>query len=112
MSIATLQNDTARIFTISTSRDAINGIVNTSVFRAAEPVRRYKKRQGNRAIAGEDGIEREYRLIFQPSVTINQSDFIYVQGLKHDEAVEYAPGDGGLNHHLEVDMRLLSGRSS
>lgn len=111
MSIRTLQDDEARIFTISTSRNAIGGIVDTSVFREAVPVRRYKRSQGSQVIAGEDGIRREYRMIFGPDVTINQSDYIYVQGVKHDEAVLYSPSSASLNHHKEVDVRQLSGDS-
>lgn len=112
MSIATLQNQTARIFTISTSRNSMSGIVNTSVFREAVPVRRYKRnvKQGAGDIAGEDGIDRAYRLIFQPDVVINQTDYIYIDGEKHDEGIRYDPG--GQGNHLEVDVRNISGRSS
>lgn len=112
MSIRTLQNDTARIFTISTSHDDMAGRVDTSSLRLSTPVRRYKRSLNAREIAGQDGVVRDYRMIFSSSVTINDTDYIYVQGLKHDLPLTYAPGNGGLNHHIEVDVRQIDGRTS
>ncbi len=116
MSIATLQNDTARLFSIGifNTRDAIGGVVSSSTFRETVPVRVYKFKQGGSTapLAGEDGILREFRLVFQAGVTINQSDFIYVQGILYDECVVYEPGNSGLDHHVEVNARSISVRSA
>ncbi len=112
MSIKSLLNDTARIFTISTSRDALSGVVNSSSFRLSTPARRWKLSQAQRIMSGEDGIERSYRIVVSSSVAINQSDFIYIQGIKHDELRAYKPGNMGLNHHIEIDARVLSAASS
>lgn len=115
MSIATIQNDTARIFSVtSTTRDAIGGVIDSSSFREAVPVRVYKFKQGGSTapLAGEDGILREFRMIFQAGVTINQSDFVYVQGIKYDECVVYQPGNSGRDHHVEVNARSISVRSA
>ncbi len=69
MSLASLLNDTARIYSISTSHDNLGGIVNTSSFVAAVPCRRWKRSLGAGEIAGQDNVRREYRVAFNPSTT-------------------------------------------
>ncbi len=112
MSLASLLNDTARIYSISTSHDNLGGIVNTSSFVAAVPCRRWKRSLGAGEIAGQDNVRREYRVAFNPSTTVTEGDIIYIQGIKHDKPRTYRPGDMGLNHHMEVDVRQIDGRSS